>query len=182
MRGSDFLPPIPPRFVSFAWRLPASLRCSLSRGSSSPSASQGVYGSPVRLPLETAGSPRFLGVPLVRSLRSQTPAGPWRLACRRPDTAAAPIDGSGSREVFVSRLHRAAPTLPVYASRPGSPPDRATLGSGWLLAFAVRDSSRWDPLKVLVSYMTSSFSRLGLAHQPVEPLLRVTSINAGAAL
>ena len=40
---------------------------------------------------------------------------------------------------------------------------------GWLLAFAGQDSSCWDPLKVSVSYMTSSFSRLRLAHHPVEP-------------
>ncbi|HEX7625145.1 MAG TPA: HNH endonuclease signature motif containing protein, partial [Anaeromyxobacteraceae bacterium] len=31
-----------------------------------------------------------------------------------------------------------------------------------------QDSSCWDPLKVSVSYMTSSFSRLGLAHHPDE--------------
>ena len=40
---------------------------------------------------------------------------------------------------------------------------------GWLLAFAGQDSSCWDPLKVSVSYMTSSFSRLRLAHHLDEP-------------
>ena len=33
---------------------------------------------------------------------------------------------------------RAAYALPVYASQPGSPPNHATLGSGWSLPFAGR--------------------------------------------
>ena len=32
---------------------------------------------------------------------------------------------------MLSRLYHAACTLSVYASQPGSPPDHATLGSGW---------------------------------------------------
>ena len=32
---------------------------------------------------------------------------------------------------MLSRLHHAACTLSVYASQPGSPPDHATLDSGW---------------------------------------------------
>jgi hypothetical protein len=62
--------------------------------------------------------------------------------------------------MFVSGLNHAASTLPVYASQSGLPPNHATLGSGWLLAFTGQDSSCWDPLKVSVSYMTSSFAEL----------------------
>ena len=39
----------------------------------------------------------------------------------------------------ISKLAHAARSLPVYASQPGLPPLRATLGSGWSLAFAGRD-------------------------------------------
>ena len=40
----------------------------------------------------------------------------------------------------LSRLYHAACTLSVYASQPGSPPDRATLDSGWWPALTGQDS------------------------------------------
>ncbi len=80
-------------------------------------------------PTGTAGSPRFLGVPLCGRCahRPRPDLGTSRcgaLVLPSPQTKAlAPANN------FVSRLHRAAPALPVYASRPGSPPHHATLGS-----------------------------------------------------
>ena len=40
----------------------------------------------------------------------------------------------------LSRLNHAACTLSVYASQPGSPPDHATLDSGWWPALTGQDS------------------------------------------
>ena len=40
----------------------------------------------------------------------------------------------------LSRLYHAACTLSVYASQPGSPPDHATLDSGWWPALTGQDS------------------------------------------
>ena len=40
----------------------------------------------------------------------------------------------------LSRLNHAACTLSVYASQPGSPPDHATLDSGWWSALTGQDS------------------------------------------
>ena len=41
---------------------------------------------------------------------------------------------------MLSRLHHAACTLSVYASQPGSPPDHATLDSGWWPTLTGQDS------------------------------------------
>ena len=41
---------------------------------------------------------------------------------------------------MLSRLNHAACTLSVYASQPGSPPDHATLDSGWWPALTGQDS------------------------------------------
>ena len=42
--------------------------------------------------------------------------------------------------LVLSRLYHAACTLSVYASQPGSPPDHATLDSGWWPALTGQDS------------------------------------------
>ena len=63
--------------------------------------------------------------------RSQTPVGS---ACPVLSTRRCCLphwaDGVGSHEVTLSRLHHAACTLPVYASRRQLPAARATLGFG----------------------------------------------------
>jgi hypothetical protein len=46
---------------------------------------------------------------------------------------------------YLSRLHHAACTLPVYASQGGSLRHHATRGSGWWPASTGRASSRWVP-------------------------------------
>jgi len=65
-RHSDFLPPLPPRFVSFAWRyhgnthrsLPPRLRVAMAGlGLVHPVFPSGMAS------VETAGSPKFLGNP-----------------------------------------------------------------------------------------------------------------------
>src|SRR5437899_2796401 len=59
------------------------------------------------------------------------------------------INSVGSRNFeFVSGLHHAACTHPVYASRPQLPADHATLGSGWSLALPGRIVPCRAPRKV----------------------------------
>ena len=69
----------------------------------------------------------------------------------------------------LSRLNHAACTLSVYASQPGSPPDHATLDSGWWPALTGQDShllGRIDGLPSCLSvYMASSITKLRLAQQ-----------------
>jgi hypothetical protein len=99
--------------------------CRSSRRARFPRPSVPVAPSPP----ETAGSPRFLGIPLCtrRVLRPRRDLGASRW--RRSGADSTPVEGTVSHEEFVSRLHLAAHALPVYASQPGLPPHHATLGS-----------------------------------------------------
>jgi hypothetical protein len=85
---------------------------------------------------EITGPPRFLGSPLhVRPAlrpRSDLGASPYR----RFGAAPAYNDDEGSNGYSLTRLNHTAFVLPVYASQPGSPPNHATLGSGYWLGFA----------------------------------------------
>src|SRR5690606_10752028 len=76
----------------------------------------------------------------------------------------------GSTIRSISRLNHAAYLRPVYASQPGSRLHRATLGSGWWLAFCRSGTStRRVPLEAfrqIFLHMTFCSSRLGLAHLP----------------
>ena len=88
-------------------------------------------GSHLLSSTEAAVPPRFLGNPLVRVPCSRTPPGPPRFS-RLLSVGMLPSATVRRRtpELPVSRLHRMARVLPVYASRPGSPLSRARLGSG----------------------------------------------------
>src|SRR5438105_12199110 len=77
---SDCLPPIPPRFVAFAWRY-RSLRSRFAPvgGRAQPPQARGfLYPAVPRAGhrAETAGPPRFLGNPTVHMPCSSTPVGP----------------------------------------------------------------------------------------------------------
>jgi len=94
MRHSDTPPAVSPRFVSFAWR----------------------YHTLV----ETVGSPKFLGNPLVPMPSSLTPAGPMHQATSMHRHGPCPHDNKGSLRVVISGLNGTASALPVYASPGGS--------------------------------------------------------------
>ena len=70
MERSDSLPPVPPRFVAFAWRYLGRTRVSLPRPPSAPAAGLELVTRYLRpgLTEETAGPPRFLGNPCARAL------------------------------------------------------------------------------------------------------------------
>ena len=82
MECSDSWSPVPPHFVSFAWRYRACARASLPAAASAPPPGLGCStGCPSRLSCaETTRSPRFLGSPPVCMPRSLTPASSSRPA------------------------------------------------------------------------------------------------------
>ena len=94
-----------------------------------------------------AGPPRFLRVLLCRR-RALRPRRDLRSSHSRSiGAAAAQKTTTALAFSFVSRLYHTARALPVYASQPGSPPDHATLGTDWLLAFAGLGSLRARTLR-----------------------------------
>ena len=141
MGCSESPPPIPPRFVAFAWRYhdceAAFCVRPWGRARRWTSQQRRAWGLICRLPLpamvvETTGIPRFLGNPGVDVPCSSTPAGPVGQAIFSPTGAAFRSQYVvGSRDdKFLSGLNDTAHPLAVYASQPGSLPDHARLASG----------------------------------------------------
>ncbi len=199
--GSVARPPLPstgpsgrfPCFVGTVRRLrlpaalPASLRCLRSAltavapffapaGSSRRPRAWACHGSPVRF---TAGDDRISqvpGEPPVRLPRSSTPAGPRRLAlaalrcCRRSEN-----DDGSQRSVHFEAQSRGFRTPCVRFAAGVTPAPRNTRFR--LVASLCRaDLSRRVPLKVSVSYMTSSFP--GFAWRTIQLNLGWASWNA----
>src|SRR5262245_19218218 len=130
-RRYDSLPPIPPHFVSFAWRYPrVHSFSSLPGGRVRRRGLELLTRSPVReLAEEEAGSPRFLGTPNVRSPCSVDAGGTadtrplrWRSVAPGITKARAPTRG-------LSALNSMAFGLAVHASRCGLPTPHAGLAS-----------------------------------------------------
>ena len=84
-------------------------------------------------------TPRFLDDPCVHAPLFDPGGPPAPGHYGTGDVAFRWIHDVGSA-LCLSRLHHTACTLSVYASQPGSPPDRATLDSGWWPALAGRGS------------------------------------------
>jgi hypothetical protein len=161
----DFLPPVPPRFVAFAWRY---LGCTRSvRSSTDECAARGLELVTRCLQPgcyeETAGSPKFLENPDCPFAHVPTDAG--RTACTRPiqcsdvapghRTAKAPAKG-------LSTLDSMAFGLAVYASPGSLPRHDARLASGRWSGATGRASTRKVPPKGFrfASYISSSFPKL----------------------
>ena len=99
--------------------------------------------------------------------RSSTPADPRPQATTGPAMWSSANLTTSTPHGTLSRLYHAACTLSVYASQPGSPPDHATLDSGWWPALTGQDShllGRIDGFPSCLSvYMASSITKLRLA-------------------
>ena len=129
----DSLPPIPPRFVAFAWRYLGVTRwfrssadeCTVEAWSWSP-------GSSSRdLTEETTGPPKFLGNLNCPFAMFQTDAG--RTACTRPiqcSSVALGISKAKAPTKGLSTLNSMAFGLAIYASQCGLPQPHARLASG----------------------------------------------------
>ena len=106
----DFLPPISPRFVAFAWRYHWKRSCfARPRPNAIAGGSPGV-GHPVppagSASVETTGSPTFLGNPLVLLPCSPTPAGPTHQALAMRRRGPRYVHGEGSRiAAFEAQSH-----------------------------------------------------------------------------
>ena len=89
--------------------------------------------------VEKTRSPRFLDDPCVHAPLFDPGGPPAPGHFRTGDVVFRWINGVDSA-TMLSRLHHAACTLSVYASQPGSPPDHATLDSGWWPTLTGQDS------------------------------------------
>ena len=133
MRCSDFLPPVPPRFVSFTWRYHPSARVSLAlRPSAAADGSPGV-GHPVppagKRQWKRQDLLRSWGTPIVLLPCSPTPVGPTHQAIQCVGAAPA-VSTTKAPALVLSRLNHTASALAVYASQAGSPRHHARLASG----------------------------------------------------
>jgi hypothetical protein len=141
MVSSDASSSVPRHFVSFAPRYHRRYVCSLA-AIAYPFAAPGRDHRlvPSAFSVKTMRPPRFPGAPMRVRQCPLTPSGSPSLAWRDIDVVVAvpyrrqpqrvrpPQAGPGNS--FEARSHGFA--LPVYASQPASPPDHATLGTGWL--------------------------------------------------
>ena len=97
LEHSDSPWPLPPHFVSFAWRYRGGVPLFVPTGGRTPDACEPgpllAGGPPGAAPAETLGSPRFLGEPLRACRRSPTPGGPRRQAVAAPRCCLRTIHG-----------------------------------------------------------------------------------------
>ena len=148
MRCCDSLPPISPRFVSFAWRYHRCVRCS------SPPAPDAepwinrelVGGISSRLARwKRQGLPSSRRNPCDHSPYSSDPGvtrqAEWTMS-KLPGAAPATDHDEGSPRVLISGLNRTAFDLAVYASQGWSPTHHARLASGCWSGSTGRD---WLP-------------------------------------
>ena len=89
--------------------------------------------------VEKTRYPRFLDDPCVHAPLFDPGGPPTPGHYRAGDVVFRWINGVDSA-LELSRLYHAACTLSVYASQPGSPPDHATLDSGWWPTLTGQDS------------------------------------------
>src|SRR6516162_2635982 len=147
-KHSDFLPPLPPCFVSFARRyrrcalgfVPAAARrYNCGPGIVDRTPHTGFIGGDDRTS-QVPGGPHY-----ERALLFD-PGGTSALGHYRAlDVAFRQTNGVGSRDTVISRLNHTARSLAVYASQGGSPHHHARLASGWLASLSGRTECPQGP-------------------------------------
>src|SRR5271157_2141189 len=170
MRCCDSLPPISPRFVSFAWRYHRCVRCS------SPPAPDAepwinrelVGGISSRLARwKRQGLPSSRRNPCDHSPYSSDPGvtrqAEWTMS-KLPGAAPATDNDEGSPRVLISGLNRTAFDLAVYASQGWSPTRHARLASSCWSSSTGRD---WLPAGFHLKGFKLRLSSLYVCFQPV---------------
>jgi len=181
---SDFLPPLSPRFVAFAWRYHPSARVSPARGRALSRA--GIlelvtrYLRPGCCRWRRQDLLRSWGTPIVFLPCSPTPAGPTHQAMQC--VGAAPTASTAKAPALkLSRLNHTASALAVYASQAGSPRHHARLASGcwpdssgraWLPAGFHRKVSRCILHLILLSQVQRSARTAAVVRAESSELLQ----------
>jgi len=141
-KHSDFLPPLPPCFVSFARRYP---RCALGfvlaaarRNSCEPGIADrtphtGFIGGDDRTS-QVPGEPHYERALLFDPGRTSALGH-----CHALMLPSAKLTVSAPARSRISGLNHTARSLAVYASQGGSPHRHARLASGWLASLSGRD-------------------------------------------
>ena len=140
-KHSDFLPPIPPHFVSFArWYR----RCALGFDPASARRSTRGPGVVHRIPRtgsarETTGAPRFLDGPHYERAVLSDPGGTSALGHYHASMLpSAKLTASTPARTVISGLDHTARPIAVYASQGGLPHRHARLAFGWLASLSGR--------------------------------------------
>ena len=173
MRCCDSLPPISPRFVSFAWRYHRCVRCSSPPApDAEPWINLELVGgiSSRRARWKRQGLPSSRRNPCDHSPYSSDPGvtrqAEWTMS-ELPGAAPATDHDEGSPRVLISGLNRTAFDLAVYASQGRSPTHHARLASGCWSGSTGRD---WLP----AGFHLKGF-KLRLSSSP--ELLRAMSVH-----
>ena len=133
MRRCDSLPPVSPRFVSFAWRYPRFRPILRPPQPRTQAGDQPGVGQPGLRPACNGGGGRVSQVPGDPSCALALFFDPGGIGHTRPSRRANTVpaaDKSEDSHEELSRLNRTAWALAVYASQGGSPLHHARLASG----------------------------------------------------
>jgi hypothetical protein len=180
-KHSDFLPPLPRCFVSFAARY---RRCTLSFAPADTRRSIRGPGIVHRTPKTGLfdGDDRTSQVPGEPSMNvpcSPTPVGPSRSATTARRRGLPPIGRRRlPRQIPISGLNHTARTLAVYASQGGLL--HARLASGWLADLSGRAGYPLGPNERF-QVISSPFPRLLLAHPNLSIKVGQTGLSKARA-
>ena len=163
-RRCDFLAPLPPRFVAFAWRYPGCIRVSLPSRPNAAAPGRELFTRYLRpgITVETPGSPTFLGNPNCAFALLSDPGGTERIRPLQCAGTAPVLTTTKAPTLQLSRLNHTASALAVYASQwRVTPPPRKTrfrpLAKLFRTGFFPQGSTeRFRG----VSYISSSFPKL----------------------
>ena len=142
VKHSDFLPPLPRRFVSFAFAVPPRALGFVPADARRSGCGPGVvYRTPQYRFIDGGDrSSQVPGGPHYERALLFDPGGTSALGhCRASMLPSAISTASAPTITIISGLNHTARSLAVYASQDGLPHHHARLASGWLASLSGRD-------------------------------------------